>query len=97
MQVANTGFRECGLCCETYDYAPDSPPHVCPGGEPCAEDNIKTGMALAAAILVRDFDNHTHALEVLGAAGINAENIAGLNLDDYDLKPLRAAFAAASN
>lgn len=28
-KVRNTGFARCGGCGETYDYAPDSPPHVC--------------------------------------------------------------------
>lgn len=28
-RIFGTGFRTCDCCGETYDYAPDSPSHVC--------------------------------------------------------------------
>lgn len=99
--TANTGFRECDVCRETYDYAPDSPPHVCrapvakidraarvAGADDAEKRGIEIGMALAAAILVRDFDQPTHAAEILGAAGLDWNAIERLGLDDYDAAPL---------
>lgn len=89
MPIANTGSLTCDVCNETYDYAPGSPLHFCAqSGE--HERGIRAGMAMAAAILVRDLDSPTHALEILGAAGIDAKSIATLGLDAYDLKPLKA-------
>ena len=87
--VANTGFLTCDACFETYDYAPDAPPHVCKKSE-THEQGIRVGMAMAAAILVRDFGSTTHALEILGAAGIDDKTLGDLGLDEYDLKPLQA-------
>ncbi len=86
---ANTGHAVCDSCGVAYDYAPDAPNHVCRLAVVTGNDHgIMTGMALAAAILVREFDSGTHALEILGAAGIDATNVSLLQLDDYDLKPL---------
>jgi hypothetical protein len=28
-KLPNTGFRTCDCCGSSYDYAPDSPPHIC--------------------------------------------------------------------
>lgn len=51
---------------------------------------IATGMALAAAIMARDFDQPTYARELLGAAGLDSiEGIAALGLEEYDAAPLR--------
>jgi len=50
---------------------------------------ITIGMALAAAILARDFRLDNLAAEIAGTAGLDAENIGNLGLDDYDLAPLR--------
>lgn len=50
---------------------------------------IMVGMALAAAFLVRDFDQPTLAREILGAAGLSAAwSLETLQLEDYDLRPL---------
>lgn len=52
-------------------------------------DGVNVGIALAAAIIVRTFDNPTIALEVLGAAGLDRRSeIVALGLDEYDAKPL---------
>lgn len=57
--------------------------------------NIDIGMCLAAALLLRDFDNPTHAREILHAAGIDAERVRQLELDDYDADPLIAELSDA--
>lgn len=54
---------------------------------------INIGMAMAAAILTRDFGQPTLALEILGAAGIGSFEVEALDLDDYDRNPLRAIVA----
>lgn len=51
---------------------------------------IDIGMCLAAALLIRDFDQPSYALEILEAAGIDAERVGDLDLDDYDAEPLLA-------
>lgn len=59
------------------------------GWQEAQKHGISIGMALAAAMLVRDFDSPTHAREILGAAGIdNREAVTSLGLDDYDVEPL---------
>lgn len=55
---------------------------------------IEIGMCLAAAIMERDFDNGTYALEILGVAGIDADIIGDLDLDEYDSAPLLRLLAA---
>lgn len=53
------------------------------------DDGVLHGMAIAAALLARDYDNPTLALEVLGAAGCDrVADIDRLHLDDYDADPL---------
>ena len=50
---------------------------------------IIIGMAIAAALLTRDMDKPSLALEVLGAAGLDdRKSLSSLELDDYDLAPL---------
>ena len=103
MKTANTGFLECDVCGEKYDYAPDSPAHVCrapvakvdraarvAGADDAEKRGTEIGRALAAAILVRDFDQPTHAAEILGAAGLTWDKIVSLQLDTYDSVPLAA-------
>ena len=50
---------------------------------------ILIGMALAAAILVREFDQPTMAQEIAGAAGLTLEALATLGLEEYDTEPLK--------
>jgi hypothetical protein len=49
---------------------------------------IAIGLCLAAAILVRDFDYPTLALEILGADGIDRAMIDALDLEPCDSEPL---------
>lgn len=87
--IPNTGFATCDVCGVEYDYAPDAPSHACRPDDGKAERRgITIGMALAAAILVRDFDQPTLAKEMVSAAGIEADNLASLSLDEYDHEPL---------
>ena len=52
--------------------------------------SVNIGMALAAAILARDFGDDTRALEILGAAGLDEiGEVESLGLDDYDFTPLK--------
>ena len=87
--IPNTGFATCDVCGIDYDYAPDAPSHACrPDDGKADRRGIMIGMALAAALLVRDFDRPALAIEIAGAAGIDAANLASLSLDDYDNEPL---------
>lgn len=54
---------------------------------------MRVGMALAAAIVVRTFDNPTIAKEILGAAGLDSRRrLSEIELDDYDKAPLMRLF-----
>ena len=56
---------------------------------------IDIGLCLAGAILLREFDNETYALEILGAGGIDADRVRDLDLDEYDTEPLLKALLPA--
>lgn len=57
---------------------------------------IDIGICLAAAILVRDFDRPSFAVEILEASGIDADRLAALDLDDYDTEPLQKVLGTPS-
>lgn len=57
--------------------------------QPSFDDGVVHGMAMAASLIVRTFDNPTIALEVLGAAGIDRKSeVEALLLTSYDADPL---------
>lgn len=57
--------------------------------QPSFDDGVVHGMAMAASLIVRTFDNPTIALEVLGAAGIDRKSeVEALLLTIYDADPL---------
>lgn len=56
------------------------------------ERGVLEGMAMAAAIVARDRDNPVIARDIVDAAGIDGDNIACLDLPDYDKAPLHKLF-----
>jgi hypothetical protein len=88
----------CAICIEAIRTGSEpngadrsQPPQQQTGGD---EKHIGIGMAIAAGIIMRVWGDDVHALEILGAAGLDTvEKLKACGVEQYDIDALLPALA----